>query len=313
MIRSRREATSYDDFLAMQALTQRVWAGNPRWHVGELAWSRYCLPDAGAGWRTALWSDGDRPMAWGWVELPGDLSLVIDPSRPELVDGVLEWFDEIAGPGEHSCMVLETEGTTIEGLVAAGFTAAPERPYFRYHAMPLEALPEPVLPDGFRLRHVERGEAEARAAVHRAGWSDFGSRVSTANYTAVMAAWPYRPELDWVVVAPDDTWVASALGWLDDINRCGLLEPVGCDPSYRRRGLARAVNLACLSAMGDAGATTGLVNPRGDDGYPVPGRLYRGIGFQPGPRTVTCVRPGAATRARQIDDAGDGGSTLRKR
>jgi hypothetical protein len=39
------------------------------------------------------------------------------------------------------------------------------------------------------------------------------------------------------------------------------------------------------------GATTGLVCPRGDDGYPVPMRVYQRLGFQPGPRTITRVRP----------------------
>ena len=126
--------------------------------------------------------------------------------------------------------------------------------------------------------------------MHRAGWSDFGSTLSTQTYAGVMAVRPYRPDLDWVVEAPDGELVASALGWLDDVNRSGLLEPVGCAPSYRRRGLARAVNLACLHALRDAGAETGHVNPRGDEGYPVPGLLYRSIGFKPGPHTVTYVR-----------------------
>jgi hypothetical protein len=27
------------------------------------------------------------------------------------------------------------------------------------------------------------------------------------------------------------------------------------------------------------------VRPRGDDAYPEPGQVYRGIGFRPGPRT----------------------------
>jgi GNAT superfamily N-acetyltransferase len=64
-----------------------------------------------------------------------------------------------------------------------------------------------------------------------------------------------------------------------------LVEPVGCRPEHRRRGLASAVSLAALHAARDAGGTTGLVRPRGDDGYPEPGRVYRGIGFVPGPRT----------------------------
>ena len=161
-------------------------------------------------------------------------------------------------------MVLETESALSDALTVAGFAAAADRPHFRYHSMSLAVLDEPVVPEGFRLRHVAFGEAEPRARVHRAGWSDFGSTLSTQTYAEVMAVWPYRPGLDWVVEAPDGELVASALGWLDDVNRSGLLEPVGCAPAYRRRGLARAVNLACLHAMRAAGAVTGHVNPRGD-------------------------------------------------
>jgi hypothetical protein len=42
-----------------------------------------------------------------------------------------------------------------------------------------------------------------------------------------------------------------------------------------------------LHALRDAGATAAVVCPRGDDAYPVPGLLYRGLGFRPGARTVT--------------------------
>lgn len=300
----RTDVTTYDDFSVMQALTRQVWSRNPRWHVGELAWSRYSVPGAQVGWRTSLWHDAGRPLAWGWVELPGDLSLVVDPSAPELIDAVLEWFDNAAGDGDLSCLVLESETAVIERLEAAGFTADDDAPYFRYHSMRLVDsmglvdLPEPSLAAGFQLRHVEPGEAAERAAVHRAGWSDFGSRVSTESYQAVMAAYPYRPELDWVVTAPDGTWVASALGWLDDVNRAGLLEPVGCAPPYRRRGLARAVNIACLRALREAGAETAHVNPRGDQGYPVPGLLYRSIGFQPAGRTLSYRRPAGIRPSR---------------
>ncbi len=286
----RKDYASVGDYLAMQSLTQRAWPDNPRWHVGDVAWGRTSVAGAASRWRTALWQEGDLSVGWGWVELPGELSLVVDPRRPDLIGEILRWFDTVAGEGEHTCLVLETESTVIEGLTRAGFIPAEERPFFRYHSRSLDRLEIPVLPEGFRLRHIEFGEAEPRARVHRAGWSDFGSRLSTETYADVMAVWPYRPDLDWVVEAPDGELVASALGWLDDVNRAGLLEPVGCAPAYRRRGLARAVNLACLRALRDAGAETGHVNPRGDDGYPVPGLLYRSIGFEPGPRTVTYVR-----------------------
>ena len=100
-----------------------------------------------------------------------------------------------------------------------------------------------------------------------------------------MATPPYRPELDWVAVTPDDEMVASCCVWLDDASGVALVEPVGCSREHRRRGLASAVSLAALHAAREAGGTTGLVRPRGDDDYPEPGRVYRDIGFRPGPRT----------------------------
>ena len=116
------------------------------------------------------------------------------------------------------------------------------------------------------------------------------SKVSGAAYRRLMATPPYRAVLDWVAVTPDDEMVASCCVWLDDAAGVALVEPVGCHPEHRRRGLASAVSLAALHAARDVGGTTGLVRPRGDDDYPEPGRVYRGIGFVSGPRTRTWVR-----------------------
>ena len=99
-----------------------------------------------------------------------------------------------------------------------------------------------------------------------------------------------RPETDWVVESPTGEMVASAPGWLDDENKVGLVEPVGCVPEHRRRGLGVAVNVALLNAFRQQGATIAVVLPRGDEGYPGPGELYRKVGFKPGSRTFTYVR-----------------------
>jgi predicted N-acetyltransferase YhbS len=166
-------------------------------------------------------------------------------------------------------------------------------------------MPAPRLPAGFRVRPVGPDEIAARAAVHRAAWRpqrigrlmvppvDLGageSGMTASRYAAIAATWPYRPDLDLVVEAPDGTLVASALGWLDEANRAGLLEPVGVDPGHARRGLGAAVSLACLHALREAGATRAKVCPRGDDAYPVPRLLYHHIGFRDGPRTATFTR-----------------------
>ena len=287
----RRDYAGPDDLRAMQGLAQRVWAPGSRWHIGDLAWGRFAIPDSEEGWRTSLWSDGDEVRAWGWVDLPGHLDLLVDPGLPELAPDVLEWADSVTEDGPRTCTVMESEWRLVEALERDGYHRQVNAPYFTNHRIELSNLEMPWVPTGFTLRHVTPTDVEERAAAHRRAWSDTApSRMSRDSYASVMRAWPYRHELDWVVVASDGSMVASALGWLDEDNREGLLEPVGCTPELRRQGLARAVNLAALTALRDAGATHATVCPRGDDDYPVPGKLYRSIGFEPGARTVTFAR-----------------------
>jgi predicted N-acetyltransferase YhbS len=262
-----------------------------RWHVGDVAWAACSVEGASDGWRSAVWTDGGHTVAWGWAD--GDhLDLVVDPARSELAGQVLDWFHERA-TGKLACTVLETEEHLRRALAVHSYTVDSDGRYFRHHRRDLADLEPAVVPEGFRLRSVRPGEAAARSAAHRAAWSDVGpSRVTARSYAEVMDTWPYRFELDWVVEADDGELVASALGWLDQRAGVGLLEPAGSAPSVRRRGLGRAVSLAVLHAMRKAGATAAVVCPRGDDAYPIPGQLYRGLGFRPGARTVTYRRIG---------------------
>src|SRR5690242_15505723 len=116
-----REITAYDDLEAMQSLTQRIWSPRARWHIGDLAWGRHSARDHAAGWRTAVWSEGDTVVAWGWVEPPGELAMAVDPEQPDAVKDVLAWFDEVAIGAERTCMVLDSEDHLVDGLLCAGF------------------------------------------------------------------------------------------------------------------------------------------------------------------------------------------------
>lgn len=296
-----RESTANDDLRAMQDLVQRIWTEEATWHIGDLAWQRSWLPGAASDWRTGLWEEGGQVLAWGWIESPDALSLAVDPAYPDLADEVIAWFERATTSPRPTCAALKTERHITAALERAGYGIDRAAPWFTHHHVRLDgSLMTPVEHDGFTVRHIradDRDDLDRRAAVHRAAWSDFGpSSMLVERYRAVMSAWPYRPELDWVVEKAGGDFVASALVWLDDVNGVGLLEPVGCAPVYRRRGLTRAVNLAALHALRAAGATAALVCPRGDRDYPIPGQLYRSIGFQPGARTVTYVRSRSTSR-----------------
>jgi predicted N-acetyltransferase YhbS len=278
----------------MQALASRLWSRDSRQHPGQLTWSLYYAEDLQPG-PAELVRVGDV-VGWAWAESDDWLELCVDPAHREVAADLIAWFTDRAPAGEVATMVLETEDHLLAPLADAGFARA-DRPWFTHHFLDLADLAPVPEVDGYTFRHVEPHEAAARAACHREAWSDFGpSRVTASAYDGLMRAPYYRHDLDWVALDAAGDLVASACLWLDPANGVVLVEPVGCAPGHRGRGLAGAVSLAALGAAWEAGATIGLVCPRGDEAYPVPGRIYRSIGFRPGPRTVTLVRPATPPR-----------------
>ncbi|MBA3782739.1 MAG: GCN5 family acetyltransferase [Nocardioides sp.] len=270
-----REGTLVDLLPDVQALATRLWTPESWAHAGQLAWSSaFTDPDSAA----AIWSDGGVDVAACLLDGP---ELVVDPAHEAVAAEVIGW----AQPAD--VLVLETEQHLVRALADLGF-AADEAPYFRQHLLDLRDIEVPTT-DGYTLRPVAAGETAARAACHRAAWSDVApSSMTTEKYDGIAGTAPYDRALDWVATDAAGEMVASCLVWL--AGEVALVEPVGCAPEHRGRGLAGAVSLAALAASRDHGATTGLVRPRGDTAYPVPQRVYRGIGFRPGARTRTFVR-----------------------
>lgn len=304
----RRDYSGPDDLIAMQRAVQRSWTPGSRWHVGDLAWQRHAVTGDAA---VALWPGADGAvLAWGWVSSPGHLDLHVDPQRPDLAAEVLDWFADAAGGDQRTVTLMDGARQVAAGMPARGYHLLADQPFFSHCVRDLDAdLPTVRVPDGYRVRTVRPDEAAARAAAHRAAWrparigrmlvppqdlGDAPSLMTTDRYQAVMNTWPYRTDLDQIIEALDGTIVAFALGWLDDVNQVGELEPVGTDPGHGRRGLGTAVSLACLHALRAAGATRAVVYPRGDAAYPVPGHLYHRLGFRPTARTVTYGRLASA-------------------
>jgi ribosomal protein S18 acetylase RimI-like enzyme len=142
-------------------------------------------------------------------------------------------------------------------------------------------------------------DVERRVDVHRAAFTP--SRVVPESYRRVMRAWPYRADLDRVVEAPDGSFAAFALAWLDEENGVGELEPVGTRPAERRRGLARAACLSALAAARDVGAGTAVVYANVGSGAE---RLYASLGFRSVARHVRFRREtGNRADATGVDDS----------
>lgn len=282
---------------AMQQLAQVSWRLEPT-HVdvtvAELAyaWGVGNRTEYASEWRHRLWLDGEEALAWAWLFLPGTLECQVHPRHPELLEDVLDWLETEVPRGERATSVRVANTDAIRRLRARGFRSDDGAPWMLLNARGLERIEAPHLPPGFRLLTMADAGADlaARVAVHQASWREVGTRVTEETYASVVQTWPYRPDLDLVVEAPDGSYAAFALAWYDPENRVGELEPVGTNPLFRRRGLARAVNLFGLQRLREVGARQAIVGSRGDDGYPVPRRLYESVGFRELSRNMRYVR-----------------------
>jgi ribosomal protein S18 acetylase RimI-like enzyme len=151
----------------------------------------------------------------------------------------------------------------------------------------LADIPSPEPPERFVVRPITPGELPERVRVHRSAWEP--SRVTEASYKRLTGCWPYRYDLDWIVEL-DGTFASFCLAWLDEMHEVGELEPVGTDPRFRHLGVGRAACLGAMGALRELGARTAIVYARGDEAYPIPARMYRGLGFETYARTWTYRR-----------------------
>lgn len=287
------------DVRSMQSLAAEVWRLRPEIvnidaTVGELAWVWGTSAHAADAFDAHIWRDGHEVVAWAWWYPPQEL--IVSEDRREIAPPSLVWqvhpdrvdlLDEVFASFEFGLTHARTCDTdAIAALERRGFVAAPDEPWHHVNTRSLDELATPQLPDGFELVTID--DVEAFVDGHRRAWE--GSSLTAERYATVLATWPYRADLDVGVRAPQGSIVSRATGWLDEANGTVELEPVGTDPAYRQRGLARACNLFALHQAKAAGAATAIVGCRGDDAYPVPRRLYRSLGFTPIARDIAYIR-----------------------
>ncbi len=252
--------------------------------VGDIDWWRSTASDPEIMQKVGLWETSTGELvAFTWPG-EGQVDIMCHPAHRAVEALILEHAEaeyrqhssNLAEASLLSCSSNASDTVRNELLQARGYRRSDE--FFSFHQRSLVQLPVmPPLPDGYTIRSVQ-GEADLaeRVAVHRAAFHP--SRMTVEKHQRAMASSTYRQELDLVVVAPDGTFAAFTIVWLDDANQIGLFEPVGCHPEHQRRGLASAVMLEGMRRLQQAGATVAHVLSAADDS---PGaHLYRALGFE---------------------------------
>lgn len=271
------------DLRRMQDAVSRGF-GRGVYHVGDLAWA---MRDHGhvqlSPLVTLLESPGGEMLGWTWFHLYGWFDAVPTAELDEalagaLVDAALDSARRCVDAGdaiEQLSTLWDEEDSALIGVLRQRGFSLLDAP-FEVTRRSLDDLPgQRPLPDGLRLTHVsDDALVHARVECHRSAFPP--SRATVSGFQRVRRTWPYREELDRVVVDEQGTVLSSCLAWIDEATGWGLLEPVGTRPEHQRRGLGTAVCLDALYALREAGATHAQVScESGKAGC----ATYHGLGF----------------------------------
>lgn len=253
-----------DDLNRMKVLAQagqKVLPHSGYPHIGDLNWWLFygsrleTLSDI-----IRLWEDEHGEII-GWQmfdKFNGEYDSAIHPSLrgSDYEAQMIDWAENWVGPR------LKTENEPIITFASAddearialmdgrGYKGDDALVIFNYN---LEGnLPTPKLPEGYRFLEAMHAEyAEKRADVHFNSFNP--SRMTSERYTMLMEAPDYNPALDVVVVAPDETFSAFAMCWVDQVTDSGIFEPVGTRKSEQRKGLGKAALWEGLRRMQQCG------------------------------------------------------------
>ncbi|AUG75283.1 GCN5 family acetyltransferase [Kitasatospora sp. MMS16-BH015] len=292
------------DIPLMQGLAQRVTAARPDLisagaSYGELAWVWGKGRAAhGQTWRRRFWTADGVLVAWGWAFLPhrierndgsatevkdAFLSYQVHPDHLHLVDEVIGWYEEVAAGLDRMALPTTAEEYALTRWAAHGYETdraalGEDGDWTQLNRRDLAELDPPALPAGYRFRTAAEAGPEAAVQAHLNAWNP--SPYTARSYQGVRETAAYRGDLHVLVEAPDGAWAASAIMWLDEVNRTVEFEPVGTHPDHRRRGLAHAMMLHGMHLARAAGATHATVVCLGAPGHPKARGLYHGLGFR---------------------------------
>jgi ribosomal protein S18 acetylase RimI-like enzyme len=271
-----------------QRLISEVWSAYgpaSEMHVGDLYWALFHrrLRDLGAP--VALWYDTDGALQ-GMTLFPGQTwcDIVLRPAHfaSSLSEEMVAWALRECrrrNPQPTGPLVLRigrrvTSPERLEFLERMGF----ERMNFGYLALAVDAHAEYQRRDlqtGFVCRPLHPEDIPSRVATYNLAFP--GEDLSVEDYATLRSCPGYDPALDLVVVDQSQAVVSFCTLWIDDANGVGLLEPVGCHPEFRRRGLTQFVILAGLQRLWERGAKQAIVRVHSDN--LAARKLYQSCGF----------------------------------
>ncbi len=141
-----------------------------------------------------------------------------------------------------------------------------------------------ISPEFITRSMADDNDLEKRTKVFAKAFGNYGTKdeVKAPLYVELQKSSDYRKELDVYVIDSQGEYVSFCLIWFDEKNKLGILEPVGTDPDFRRKGLGKAAVYEAIKRVKEIGAEKILVG----DGQ----QFYRSIGFSESHRNAIWMK-----------------------
>lgn len=293
------------DFIAMTsilAIGRKTDASTYYVHTGDLSWWMFYSDYDDAHWQAhvCIWERAGQTIGWTMLDpdwLSFDVYLLPELHDSPIEEHILDWsIDQLAqmvrqqgGTKIQTVWVAEHDTRRIRQMEQRGFQRSDYAMW--YLERPLgEALPEPMLPNGYSLRQV-RGAEDIKpraAAAHQAFASSKPFEKYWLRYQRFADSPVYISSLDLVTVAPEGDFSSFCIAWPDPVNHVGLFEPVGTHPDFQSRGLGRAVIMEGLRQLQNWGMQRAAVCVEVTN--LAAQNLYEAVGFQKQYQLYTYVK-----------------------
>ncbi len=278
-----------NDFRLMCDLTVRSWSlSGPRqtMHVGDLYW-RF-LRDV-EGYRTNLfpmWFDRQgHLLAYAQFDPPSVCDMLVHPDHRggALEDQMLEWAEErseqelsaLGKSGGVTAPCLDNELGRRKILQQRGFHEKGQQFIHFFRSLDQPTIKK-VIASGYQVRSM-RDQNEFLQTVETSRELHGRNRLGPARYKRMLGSGGFTPEQDVVALDSEGRIVAACIWWLDEFNKVGKLEPLGCHPDHRRKGLATAVIAESLLRLRSRGAESVVVCTNSKSTAAI--RCYESCGF----------------------------------
>ncbi len=142
----------------------------------------------------------------------------------------------------------------------------------------LEDLEEVQLPEGYKLKTFSPGDEEKWVELMRNIFPE--SDWTVEKFKEAFASQPQFDPQGLFFIIKGEEYVATALGWFDDVNNkeMGRVHWVGVKEEHRGKGLGKAVVLAVLHYLRSQGSWKVILDTQE---YRKPAiRLYETLGFK---------------------------------